>query len=261
MPFDTKSFSTIEEADAMLRLQVIKDNPELIGNIEEEIRYQYELHEKTASYLNGKFEKLDLSTASLVDKRIMVSHALYTQNFRAIHAAYTLILSGKLSASRIIVRRIHESILEQYYVGLCDESEFSEYFQLSYNPSDGKNKLGHNFYKLALYENGEVMENISKYYSKLSKFTHSTWMTGFDIKYDREHTKGDLSNLRQLSLFNVLSYCQVYTFDKSFLKTFFEFVQSFVSEYLHNSKYTMEQRFPNKKKFIDKIIWHPDNQH
>ena len=256
LPLNTKSFLAIDDVDTKYRLQAVKDHTGLILDLEERIRYQYELCEKTFSHLSNNYDPSQIQTSS-VGKRITISHSLYTQNLRAIHALYNMILSGKLAASRIIVRRIHESILEQYYVGLCDESDFSKYIESSKNPFTRKSKSDHNFYKHKLYEGGDVMDEISSSYSKLSKFTHSTWTTIFDIEYNLEHVKYDLSNLRHLSLFNVLSYCQIYTFDKSFLKILSESIQQFVYEYLFDKNYKINNLFPNNKKIVDKLLWNP----
>ncbi len=259
MQFDTHSFSAIEDIDTEYRLQAIKDNTKLVMEVEEGIRYQYELHEKTASYLNTKFQKYNPDKISSADKRIAISHSLYTQNFRAIHAAYTIILSGKISISRMIARRTHESILTQYYVGLCDESEFSDYVKLSENDHTQPTKLGYNFYKQKLYE-GDILKNMSEVYSKLSDFNHTTWKTLTDIEYNQSLVKDAFLNLRHNLLFNVLSYCQVYTFDQSFSKDLLKFVQSFVDNQLHNSNYQLNNLFPNKKSIVDKVLWHPDRQ-
>ena len=259
MPLDTSSFSAIEEADTKYRLQAIKDNTKLIMEVEEGIRYQYELHEQTASYLNSKFPEYNPDNISSADKRIAISHSLYTQNFKAIHAEYTIILSGKISTSRMIVRRIHESIIAQYYIGLCDENEFSEYVELSEKDHTQQTKLGYNFYKQKLYE-GNIFNNMSEVYSKLSDFTHITWKTLFDIEYNQDLVKDAFLNLRHNLLFNVLSYCQVYAFDQSFIKILLEFVQSFVDEQLHNSNYQLNAMFPNKKNIVDRLLWDPDRK-
>ncbi len=259
MPFDTHSFSAIEEAYIKYRLQTMKDNGKLVLEVEEGIRYQYELHEKVASYLNDKYPNGLPTQCSSIDKRLAISHSLYTQNFRIIGDAYTIILNGNIAASRVLVRKIHESILAQYYVGLCNEAEFLDYVELS-EKNQKPYKLGYNFYKQKLYT-GDLLKNMSEIYSKLSDFTHPTWKTLFDIKYDKSLIRDALLGLRHNSLFNVLSYCQVYTFDESFLKELFKSVQPFVDEQLHNSNYRINELFPNKENITDKLLWNPRNQH
>ena len=269
LPVDTHSFSAIEEVHTKYRLRAINDNRKLVLEVEEGIRYQYELHEKTASYLLGKYSNGLPPQFSSTDKRLAMSQSLYIQNFKMIYAAYTIILDGNIAASRVLARRIHESILEQYYVGLCNEFKFLEYAKLSkkdHNPSklSGKkhkpSKLGYNFYKQNLYT-GDLFKNMSEIYSELSNFTHSTWKTLIDIEYDKSLIRKSLLNLRHNLLFNVLSYCQVYTFDESFPKIFLESVQLFVDEQLHNSNYQLTILFPNKENITDKLLWNPANPH
>ena len=124
---------------------------------------------------------------------------------------------------------------------------------------DSQTKLGYNFYKQKLYE-GNIFNNMSEVYSKLSDFTHITWKTLFDIEYNQDLVKDAFLNLRHNLLFNVLSYCQVYAFDQSFIKILLEFVQSFVDEQLHNSNYQLNAMFPNKKNIVDRLLWDPNRK-
>ena len=258
---DTSSFSAIKENEDKYRLKIVKDNTQLILDVEEVIRFQYELHEKIASYLNSKSPKDMPEQISPADSRIARSHSLYTQNFRTIHAAYEIILNGKISASLILVRKIHESTLAQYYIGLCDEGEFSEYVTSSENDATGRTNLGYNFYKQKLYEEGSsTFASMSKVYSELSNFTHPTYKTMIDIEYNKEQIKDSLSNLLKMSLFNVLSYCQVYASDESYLPKLMNLVQPFVDEQLHNLNYELRDMFPNKSHLVNRVMWHPDHQ-
>lgn len=262
MSFDTHSFDAIEDMYTNYRLRSRKNNPLLTMQIEECVRYQYELHEITASHLNRKLSEYNSYSISMDDKRILLSHSLYTQNVRIIHAAYPMILNGKIYASHILTRRILESILEQYYIGLCNEDEFLEYVQLSEKDHTEITKLGYNFYKQKLYKaDSGIFNQMSKIYSQLSVFTHVTWKTLSDSQYAPDLVKDALLNLHQYSLFNVLSHCQVYTFDTAYPQSILESVQPFIDEQLLNSDCIIDPIFPNKPAdVIDRLCWHPDKQ-
>ena len=258
MPIDTSSFATIQKTGENFKSQAIKDNVEIIEQVKEVIRYQYELHEKAADYLNNKYPSYDSQSSSITDKRIAISHSLYTQNFRAIHSSYELVLSGKIAASRVLVRKIYESILAQYYVGLCTDDEMSEFAQDT-EKEDTRSKFNHNFFKQKLFQDDQF-DQMSKVYSMLSDVSHPNWKTFFDLEYNKEMVKDAFLNLRTFSLFNVLSYCEMYNFDHDFLQILVDFVQPFVDQHLFNSNYQLDDIFPNREPFAGKLIWSANKQ-
>ena len=212
--------SNIQKISIRHKQQVMQDHAKLIHDVEKTIRYQYELYQKMPYYLATKFPKFKKELISLADKRISISHGLYRQNFITIYTAYELILIGRIATSNILVRKIHESIVRQYYIGLCDEEAFTEYLELSqknYSKLSRKDKikLSHGNYKKELYD-GAALKKMASIYSELSYFTHPTWSTILDMEnYEKERIADSLIKLRTNSLFNVLSYCEVYRCDKN----------------------------------------------
>ena len=251
---DTGSFDGIRRNDERYRWQVMADHAGLVGKVEEAVRYQYELHGRLVRRLNEKLQNRDLQEMPPAKRRMVISHSLYVKNCRAIHSSYELVLGGKISASYALLRDIHEAVLAQYYIGLCEETEFSRYAKLHQWERAGSD---HDFYRQRLYAY-DALDAASRAYSKLCRLAHPGWdvrLIGF--QYDAEVVSDALCCLLSSSLYNVMAHSQAWTFNEGFMPELLGMVRPFVERYLHDLDYNMEGMFPNHPDVANRVLWKP----
>ena len=118
----------------------------------------------------------------------------------------------------------------------------------------GQITYSHNFFKQKLYE-GSIFDQMNNFYKIISSFSHADSYTLIDYKYDGNRVRETFNFFLTLSLFNILSYAQLYSYMPQHLKMIKDQIQPFIDERLMQSNYKIAPFFPNKKEIIDKILW------
>ena len=238
---DYSSFSRIEDKYGQLGIRTRLDHPKLIDSLGEAIRFQMQFADDMSMVLR---DICDAGTT--VGRKTAISHTLFSRGSQLIYMAHLSALHGVIPASHSLSRTVYESILTQYYVGLYDD-DMSGYIAERDPAYEGKQKYDHNFFKQALYE-GEALGRISEFYREINGYVHPNSLGQTDLEYDRGASGHALSFLLGLSLFNVLSYAQLYAHLEEHLAKVRDAVEPFIRETMMNSDYVTLSMCPNKKK-------------
>ena len=243
-------YSDVEDLYDNMRRRVLTDFPQITLYMEECVRFSYSFNNKMSSFIN---ENVELDPNGSFAKRIAIVHSLYSRNNLYLRSAYRLVLDGHASSPSILLRAAYETVLAQYWVSLCKDEDVDEYFERTRPPPKVPR---FNDLKQKLYV-GENLNRASLAYDKLSAYSHPNPHT-LDAQYDQAQMRGVVELMFTLSLYNTLSYSQLYShFDKSVLNMTSKDIDMFVKEMLHRANYRLDMLFPNRPEFIDRLVWHP----
>ena len=245
-------YSEVELAHSKFHEQVLGDFPRLTLYMDECIRFSYHFADKMASP-ESKARSSYQSDASL-RARTCVVHNLYSRNSQYLHSAYMLVLQGHASSPSHMLRAVLESVLAQYWLSLCTDDEVLKYTKQALpEPKPRVPRFAE--FREKLYK-GKTC-NARTAYDKLSGYAHPNHLT-VDRWYNRCKMKGVIDLLHTLSLFNTLSYSQLYEkFDRTVLDMVVAETKPFVAELLFTPDYRTYTLFPDKPEFADKLVY-PD---
>ena len=244
-------YSDVEARYENRRRRVLADFPWLEFYMEECIRFSHGFNNEMSSFINENV-KSDLNDS--LYKRTAIVHSLYSRNNLYLRSAYGSVLDGYASTPAAMLRAVYEAVLAQYWVSLCEDEDVGEYWKRSMPPprvpsfSDLKRKL---------YV-GENLARAGHAYNRLSAYAHPN-PRALDLKYDRDQMHGVIELMFTLSLFNTLSYSQLYShFEASTTNMVGKNTDMFVKEMLHRGNYKLDvMLFPNRPEFATRLAWSP----
>ena len=244
-----EKYSDVKNYYDEIKQHITRDFDVGIARIEEAIRFQYFFGNKMANYI----DKANVSEITLKNK-VGISHMLYSRSRMYINAAHTLTLNGQPAPANSLLRVVFESILAQYYASLCDDDDLKNYIN-ELDPNIKHKKYGFNYFKQKLYV-GDVLNQVSNSYRTLSSFNHANPATLIDITYDKGRVQDTQKFVLQMSLFNVLSYVQVYKLFQSdiLLKNIGETIIPFINKMFNQLNKNLIPLFPNKPELTDKLV-------
>ena len=244
-------YSDVEERYESRRRRVLADFPWLEFYMEECIRFSHDFNNEMSSFINENV-KSDLNER--LYKRTAIVHSLYSRNNLYLRSAYGSVLDGYASPPAAMLRAVYEAIVAQYWVSLCEDEDVGEYWKRSMPPPKVHS---FNDLKQKLYV-GENLARAGHAYDRLSAYAHPN-PRALDLKYDRDQMHGVIELMFTLSLFNTLSYSQLYShFEASITNMVGKNTDMFVKEMLHRGNYKLDiMLFPNRPKFATRLVWSP----
>ena len=243
-------YSDIENRYGKLWRRVLEDFPRLTLYMDECIRFSYNFHDEMSCYIN---QNVDEDKYGNLAKRTAIVHSLYSKNILYLRSAYKLVLDGHASSPSHILRAVYEAVLAQYWVSLC-KNEYVEKYKKKSQP--GHKVPQFNDLKQKLYT-GKILSNVSKDYKELNVYSHPD-PTGFDLKYCRRQMRGVIEVMLTLSLYNTVSYSQLYShFEESVRRAVTGKTEWFVKEMLHQTDYKLGMLFPNRPELANLLVWYP----
>ena len=243
-------YSDVEKRYEAIRRRVLQDFPQLTLHMEECVRISYDFHDGMSRDIDGN---AGLDGGGNLAKRTAIVHSLYSKNVLYLRSAYQLVLDGHASSPSHLLRAVYEAVLAQYWVSLCNDRSVEKYMQDS---MPGQKTPKFNDLKQKLYE-GRIFESVGGAYAKLSAYTHPNPIP-LDLEYNRDQMRGVVKLLSTLSLYNTLSYSQLYShFGESTLKTVTGRMDMFVKEMLYQAGYKLDMLFPNRPEFAERLVWQP----
>ena len=242
-------YSDVENVYGRLWRRVLEDFPRLTLYMDECVRFSYNFYDEMSCYID---RNVDADKDGNLAKRASIVHGLYPKNNSYLRSAYQLVLDGHASSTSHILRAVYEAVLVQYWVSLCKEEDVIEYED---NLTLGKKTPKFEDLRKKLYE-GEIFESAGRAYTKLSAYAHPNPIP-LDLKYCRRQMRGVIEVMLTLSLYNTLSYSQLYShFEESVLRAVRGKTEWFVKEMLQ-ANYKLYMLFPNHPEFANQLVWYP----
>ena len=247
-------YSDVENVYGRLWRRVLEDFPWLTLYMDECVRFSYNFYYKMSCYID---RNVDADKDGNLAKRAAIVHGLYPKNNSYLRSAYQLVLDGHASSPSHTLRAVYEAVLAQYWVSLCKDEDVIEYED---NLTLGKKTPKFEDLRKKLYE-GEIFESAGKAYDILSSYTHPNPIP-LDSEYNKDQMRGVVKLLHALSLYNTLSYSQLYShFEESVLRTVRGKTEWFVKEMLHQTDYKLDMLFPNRPELANLLVWYPPQRY
>lgn len=243
-------YSDVEERYENRRCRVLADFPWLEFYMKECIRFSHDFNNEMSSFIK---ENVKLDPNGSLYKRTHIVHSLYSRNNLYLRSAYGSVLDGYTSPPAAMLRAVYEAVLAQYWVSLCKDEDVDEYWKRSMPPP---RIPSFSVLKRKLYVE-ENLARASHAYNMLSAYAHPN-PRAFDLKYDRDQMNGVIELMFTLSLFNTLSYSQLYShFEASTTNMVGKKTDMFVNEMLHRDRRLDVMLFPNQPEFTARLAWSP----